>query len=560
MPPEPGILSGNPRLAPGVAALPDQRVSRSSRDRSTFDAIPVPPARPFRRLVTTALTTAMSLAFLMAFVDSSVATIKKITLGELVDQSQNIVIGNVTSVTIVGGDGTHDAHIQVQENLLGVAPAMFTIRGKMEDDRLPEFRAGVKILAFLYRPSPPAPLTAVHGPYGVIELADGAVGVTRSIALKAIILRSALRLADVRDDLRRSPHPAPFALLGPLWEELTLRVTTSEATLVAEMACDPTNVFLPHARLWAISRVGPLGVSSARPCLEGMISGADPVQRIAAAEALGDLGDMASVPLLLTLIRPQLPFSLEPDTLDVSALGPENDPEDVTQQPQDPEQVAPPDSADDQPAGGNHGPHPGEPDGETEPDTAPSDDRRARQSDLGLTLAVVLALGKIGDQGAVSDLHHLAQEGDDLALHSTVVHALGLIGGQTVIAPLIDLSQNHPNEYVRDQAQRTLLRSTVAVSRNQDGAWALHHAVPNPFVRETRISFDLPARATVRLTVFDIAGRPMRTLVNGVQAAGPHSVYWDGRNSAGRRLAAGVYYCRLRSTHFAAVRALVLIE
>jgi len=49
----------------------------------------------------------------------------------------------------------------------------------------------------------------------------------------------------------------------------------------------------------------------------------------------------------------------------------------------------------------------------------------------------------------------------------------------------------------------------------------------------------------VRLELFDIAGRRVRTLAGGAMAPGPHSALWDGRDQHGQRVGAGVYFLRL---------------
>lgn len=68
---------------------------------------------------------------------------------------------------------------------------------------------------------------------------------------------------------------------------------------------------------------------------------------------------------------------------------------------------------------------------------------------------------------------------------------------------------------------------------------------PNPFNPATTIRFDLPAAGFVRLAVFDITGRQIRTLVDGDLPYGAHDAVWDGRDSAGRGAASGVYLARL---------------
>ncbi len=68
---------------------------------------------------------------------------------------------------------------------------------------------------------------------------------------------------------------------------------------------------------------------------------------------------------------------------------------------------------------------------------------------------------------------------------------------------------------------------------------------PNPFNPSTRIAWSLAESGPVSLRIHDASGRVVRTVVAGVQAAGPGSWVWDGRDEAGRPAASGVYYVRL---------------
>ncbi len=70
-------------------------------------------------------------------------------------------------------------------------------------------------------------------------------------------------------------------------------------------------------------------------------------------------------------------------------------------------------------------------------------------------------------------------------------------------------------------------------------------ASPNPFGASTVIGFALAADAAVTVDVFDIAGRRVRSLPAGTYPAGPHTLAWDGRDDAGRRLPPGVYFARM---------------
>jgi hypothetical protein len=76
---------------------------------------------------------------------------------------------------------------------------------------------------------------------------------------------------------------------------------------------------------------------------------------------------------------------------------------------------------------------------------------------------------------------------------------------------------------------------------------ALSLAFPNPFAGETRVRLSLHTAGPVALGVYDIAGRHVRTLLRGTQAAGTLSIGWDGRDDNGMRQAAGVYLVRMEA-------------
>jgi len=73
----------------------------------------------------------------------------------------------------------------------------------------------------------------------------------------------------------------------------------------------------------------------------------------------------------------------------------------------------------------------------------------------------------------------------------------------------------------------------------------LARATPNPFARATRVSYELAQDARVRLDLFDASGRHVRRLVDGLAVAGHHTADWDGRDTAGAPVAAGVYLAQL---------------
>ena len=70
---------------------------------------------------------------------------------------------------------------------------------------------------------------------------------------------------------------------------------------------------------------------------------------------------------------------------------------------------------------------------------------------------------------------------------------------------------------------------------------------PSPARGAASVRFDLPRPGPVRLGLYDVRGRLVRTLVDGMHVAGTHLVRWDGLDRAGQPAAAGIYFLRLEA-------------
>lgn len=115
----------------------------------------------------------------------------------------------------------------------------------------------------------------------------------------------------------------------------------------------------------------------------------------------------------------------------------------------------------------------------------------------------------------------------------------GVLGGETYINIH---SANHGGGEIRGQIEPFFCQPTVAVNDPVavlDAFYARNY--PNPFRASTTIEFELSKAAPVTLTVFDVSGRLVRTLVDASLGVGPHGVAWDGRDDAGRAMANGIY-------------------
>lgn len=88
----------------------------------------------------------------------------------------------------------------------------------------------------------------------------------------------------------------------------------------------------------------------------------------------------------------------------------------------------------------------------------------------------------------------------------------------------------------------------------------LDQAVPSPFRGSTMIAFGMPERAHVELSVFDVAGRRIATLVDEELGPGRHQYRWDGRDRDGGSVRPGIYLCRLRAGDHHETRRMVRLN
>jgi hypothetical protein len=90
--------------------------------------------------------------------------------------------------------------------------------------------------------------------------------------------------------------------------------------------------------------------------------------------------------------------------------------------------------------------------------------------------------------------------------------------------------------------------------------YVLRANVPNPFNPATKITFALPQTGRVKLAIFDLTGRLVRVLVDGVRAAGNYEVPWNGTNDRGQQVPSGVYVCRMDAGSFRETRRMTLVK
>jgi len=90
--------------------------------------------------------------------------------------------------------------------------------------------------------------------------------------------------------------------------------------------------------------------------------------------------------------------------------------------------------------------------------------------------------------------------------------------------------------------------------------FGLEQNYPNPFNGSTRIRYTLARDADVEITILNVRGQRVRTLVDRQESAGRHLVSWDGRGEAGRTLASGIYLVVMRTDRQVFTRKVLLLQ
>ena len=90
--------------------------------------------------------------------------------------------------------------------------------------------------------------------------------------------------------------------------------------------------------------------------------------------------------------------------------------------------------------------------------------------------------------------------------------------------------------------------------------FVLHQNYPNPFNPVTTLRYDLPENSLVNVTIYDMLGRQVKTLINQTQEAGYKSVIWNATNDYGKPVSAGVYLYQIQAGEYISTKKMVLLK
>jgi flagellar hook assembly protein FlgD len=83
---------------------------------------------------------------------------------------------------------------------------------------------------------------------------------------------------------------------------------------------------------------------------------------------------------------------------------------------------------------------------------------------------------------------------------------------------------------------------------------------PNPFNPLTTVMYALKKEAKVSITIYNLLGQKVKTLMNSEQEAGYKSIAWNGTNDDGAKVCSGVYFCRMNADEYVSTKKLLLLK
>jgi hypothetical protein len=116
------------------------------------------------------------------------------------------------------------------------------------------------------------------------------------------------------------------------------------------------------------------------------------------------------------------------------------------------------------------------------------------------------------------------------------------------------------NEIIVNGASATLTEVLSVDDIVTPEVFALHQNYPNPFNPTTTLRYDLPEDSQVKIMIYDLMGREVKSLVNIQQNAGYKAVVWDATNNLGQPVSAGMYLYRISAGDFYSVKKMVLLK
>jgi len=148
------------------------------------------------------------------------------------------------------------------------------------------------------------------------------------------------------------------------------------------------------------------------------------------------------------------------------------------------------------------------------------------------------------------------QEGVFATVHFTVNSSFSEDETQVIL----DKMRLNEGPITGDAATATLVLGIRDEEAGIPNQFALHRNYPNPFNPNTMLRYDLPKRSFVTLTIYDVLGRTVNTLINRIEDPGYKSIAWNATDKLGKPVSAGVYLYRIEARDFIQTRKMILLK
>jgi hypothetical protein len=141
--------------------------------------------------------------------------------------------------------------------------------------------------------------------------------------------------------------------------------------------------------------------------------------------------------------------------------------------------------------------------------------------------------------------------------------------GSTIIYVLVDGDMTTYKVYRSTTGTFTLFEEwtiggpmpiVMAASKSVPARYSLSDNYPNPFNPSTTIKFTMPTSGRVKLSIFDLQGRLVSTLVDEEYPVGRHEVIWKGRDNSSRSVSSGTYFYRITTKGFVETKKMLLLK
>lgn len=149
-------------------------------------------------------------------------------------------------------------------------------------------------------------------------------------------------------------------------------------------------------------------------------------------------------------------------------------------------------------------------------------------------------------EGAVCGIRYLGQD-HKCVLFGFPFYYMDQIQGRLVARKVMD---DFGEVTVYEKTGRHLVEATFLLEQN----------LPNPFSGNTSITYHLTRAAHIRVTIYNVAGQLVTSLVDAYERPGVHTLQWQGSDDQGKKVSNGIYFCRLESEEGTSTRKMMLLR